>query len=77
MNTREAQLREQDVKKEAPELEPNLFLKLYIASNFPQTAVMPSPEQKARGITADLNQNNVNYDKKPPSGTSFDNPAGY
>jgi hypothetical protein len=77
MNHRELQLREQDVRKDAPDLDPGLFLRLYIASNFPQTAVFPSPEQKERGVTADLNQTNVNYSKKPLSGTSFDNPAGY
>ncbi len=77
MNAREQQLKERDVRRTAPLLNPQEFLTLYIASNFPQTSALPSPEQKALGITPQAETDGVNYTKKPPSGTSFDNPASY
>ena len=77
MNFREQQLRERDVRRTAPDLDPNSFLALYINSNFPQTAALPSPEQKMLGVMPQGEVDGVNYKKKLPSGTSFDNPAGY
>lgn len=77
MNFREQQLRERDVRKDAPELNPLAFLELYLKSTFPQTAALPSPEQKLLGVMPQAETDGVNYKKKPLSGTSFDNPAGY
>lgn len=77
MTFREQQLREKDVRRTAPELDPMSFLSLYIKSTFPQTAALPSAEQKAMGVMPQAETEGVNYKKKPPSGTSFDNPAGY
>jgi hypothetical protein len=77
MNLREIQLREKDVRKDAPELNPQEFLSLYLVSTFPQTAALPSKEQKLMGITPQSDPQGVNYMKKPLSGTSFDNPASY
>lgn len=77
MNFREQQLRERDVRRIAPELDPVGFLSLYIQSTFPQTAALPSAEQKLMGVMPQANPEGVNYNKKPLSGTSFDNPAGY
>ena len=77
VNFREHQLRERDVRKTAPLLDPSSFLSLYIASNFPQTAALPSAEQKLMGIMPKGDAEDVNYKKKPLSGTSFDNPAGH
>lgn len=77
MNTREDQLRERDVRRTAPELDPFSFLSLYIRSTFPQTAALPSAEQRSLGVIAQANPNGVDYKKKPLSGTSFDNPASY
>ena len=76
MNVREQQLKEHDVRRGAPELDPTTFLDAYVASNFPQTAAFKSAEQKADGIVPQSESANVNYKKKPLSGTSFDNPAG-
>lgn len=77
MNLREFQLREKDVRKDAPPLNPHQFLSLYLLSTFPQTAAIPSKEQKELGVTPQAETEGVNYKKKPPSGTSFDNPASY
>lgn len=74
---REEQLRERDVRKTAPLLDPSSFLALYISSNFPQTAALPSEEQKLLGVMPQGAGEDVNYKKKPLSGTSYDNPAGY
>lgn len=76
MASREDQLRERDVRKTAPTLDPSSFLQLYIASNFPQTSALPSREQQLLGITPQYSGEDVNYKKKPLSGTSYDNPAG-
>lgn len=75
MTERERQLRERDVRKNAPELDPNAFLQAYIRSNFPQTAVMPSPEQKAANAVATTPDSLLQLDKKAPTGTSYDNPG--
>lgn len=77
MNFREQQLRERDVRKTAPLLDPSSFLAMYVASNFPQTAALPSTEQKLMGVMPQGDAEDVNYKKKPLSGTSYDNPAGY
>jgi hypothetical protein len=77
MTFREQQLREKDVRKIAPPLDAASFLALYVASNFPQTAALPSEEQKALGVMPQGETEGVNYKKKPLSGTSFDNPASY
>jgi hypothetical protein len=74
---REEQLRERDVRKTAPLLNPSSFLELYIASNFPQTAALPSEKQQLLGVMPQASGEDVNYKKKPLSGTSYDNPAGY
>jgi hypothetical protein len=76
MNFREQQLKERDVRRTAPELDPVTFLDAYVASNFPQTAAFKSDEQRADGIVPQSETAGVNYKKKPLSGTSFDNPAG-
>ena len=77
MNIREQQLRERDVRKTAPDLDPSSFLSLYLKSNFPQTAAYPSAEQKLRGVLPQEETEGVNYKKKPLSGTSYDNPGGH
>ena len=77
MNLREQQLREKDVRRDAPEVDPNLFLKLYMASTFPQTSALPSPEQ-LQGLVASNNpEDQVKSNKKIAlSGTQYDNPGG-
>jgi hypothetical protein len=75
MTDRERQLRERDVRKDAPEIDPTTFLSLYLESNFPQTATYPSKDQVERGIIPKDELDDVRYNKKPLSGTSFDNPA--
>ena len=77
MNLRQQQLKEKDVRHESPDLDPNFFLAAYLKSNFPQTAAYQSDEQKSYGIIAQPNVDGVEYNKKPRSGTSFDNPASY
>jgi len=76
MNTREQQLRELDVRKDAPDLNPSSFLSLYIKSNFPQTAALPSRNQLSLGIIPPGEIEGVKSSMKIPSGTSYDNPAG-
>jgi hypothetical protein len=75
MMERERQLRERDVRKDAPEIDPTTFLSMYLESNFPQTATHPSKDQAERGIIPKDELDDVRYNKKPLSGTSFDNPA--
>lgn len=75
MTERERHLREMDVRKIAPTLEPSIFLQAYMRSNFPQTNVMPSPHQKEYGLIAPQVDNSVQLKQKVQSGTSFDNPA--
>jgi len=78
MNLREQQLREKDVRRDAPELDPNMFLKLYIASTFPQTSALPSPEQLQNIVASNNPEDQVKSDKKIAlSGTKYDNPGGY
>jgi hypothetical protein len=77
MNAIQQRLQENDVRRAAPELSPDEFLRLYLASNFPQTAAFPSAEQRERGVTMQPKDDAINYNKKPPSGTSFDRPDRY
>ena len=74
---RRQQLFDQDVRKTAPSLDPVSFLDLYVSSNFPQTAALPSKEQSERGVTPQMEVKDVNLQKKIPSGTQFDRPQVY
>jgi hypothetical protein len=75
MNVREQQLKEADVRRDAPDLNPSSFLNLYINSNFPQTISLPSKRQLMLGIVPQEDDQSVKSNKKIPSGTSYDNPA--
>ncbi|NDA90785.1 MAG: hypothetical protein EBY20_07805 [Alphaproteobacteria bacterium] len=75
MNAKQHQLLEKDVRRESPDLNSSAFLQAYLKSNFPQTAAHPSAKQNEYGVLADLQTRGVEYNKKPRSGTSFDNPA--
>lgn len=77
MNVIEHRLRENDVRNDAPGLNADEFLRLYLASNFPQTVALPSGEQRSRGLQMQPEDDTVKYMKKPPSGTSFDRPDRY
>jgi hypothetical protein len=77
LNARQRQLRERDVRKLSPDLDANTFMRLYLESNFPQTAAYPSALQNERGVSADNQQDPIKLSKKPLSGTSYDNPGGY
>jgi hypothetical protein len=77
MNVVQQRLRENDVRRAAPELSSDEFLRLYLASNFPQTAAFPSAEQRERGVTMQPEDDAINYKQKTPSGTSFDRPDRY
>jgi len=70
-----SELKEKDVRRIAPDLDAASFLRLYLTSNFPQTAAWASDEQKNAGVIPQLIKEDVNYKKKPLNGTSFDNPA--
>lgn len=74
---RQQQLRDRDVRHSAPPLDPVSFLDMYVQSNFPQTAALPSREQKERGMVPQTNMKDVNLQKKIPSGTQFDRPQVY
>lgn len=77
MNSTQHRLRENDVRNDAPELNADEFLRLYLNSNFPQTVAFLSDEQRSRGQQMQPETDTVNYMKKPPSGTSFDRPDRY
>lgn len=74
-NVRAQQLRERDVRQLAPALETTSFLRMYIQSNFPQTAALPSVDQQSMQLGAQSMPNELQSVKKPPSGTSFDKPG--
>lgn len=77
MNLREQQLRERDVRRDAPALDPGSFLKMYIASTFPQTAALPSREQRENLVATNNPEDQVKSNKKMAlSGTQYDNPGG-
>jgi hypothetical protein len=77
MNNIQHRLLENDVRKDAPDLAADEFLRLYLESNFPQTASYPSTEQKEQRATMQPQGDAINYMKKPQSGTSFDRPDRY
>jgi len=77
MNTVEYRLKENDVRHDSPELAADLFLKLYLESNFPQTSAYPSKQQKEQKIAMQPKTDAIDYMKKPQSGTSFDRPDRY
>ena len=72
---RKQQLRERDVRKDAPVQNPNEFLGRYLASNFPQTAALPSAEQKDVVMPMSPDGNELKFNKKPLSGTAYDKPG--
>lgn len=77
MNLREQQLREKDVRRDAPVLDSASFLKMYIASNFPQTAALPSPDQLAGIVPINNSEDQLKSNKKVAlAGTQYDNPGG-
>lgn len=75
MNYREQQLRERDVRRDAPDINAGDFLRRYLMSNFPQTASVPSKEQKGLVIPMIPGENDLKSIKKPLSGTQYDNPG--
>lgn len=77
INVRSQQLRERDVRKLAPDLDPDSFMKLYIESNFPQTSSHPSSQQLSMGVNGNQSVDTLKLMKKPLSGTKFDNPGGF
>jgi hypothetical protein len=77
---RAAQLRERDVLKESPPVDPRSFLAAYIKSNFPQTATRPSKDQRAHDIFPPIEgkrDQGVGSKMNIRSGTSFDKPEVY
>jgi len=72
---RKQQLAERDVKKEAPDTNPNDFLSRYLKSNFPQTAAIASQEQKDVVLPVTPDGNELKFNKKPLSGTAYDKPG--
>lgn len=73
---RKQQLRERDVRKDAPVQNPNEFLGRYLASNFPQTAAIASKEQRdAEVAPMPPVENDLKSIKKPLSGTQYDKPG--
>ncbi len=77
MNNRERQLRERDVRKLAPELDADNFMQMYMESNFPQTAAIPSAGQLNQGLDVQQGTDDLKLMKKPLSGTKYDNPGGF
>ena len=77
MHDRFKELKERDVRRTAPELDPTSFLDMYVASNFPQTSALPSAEQKALGVQPQAQDKEVNFKQNMKAGTGFDNPASY
>jgi hypothetical protein len=77
MNSVEFRLKERDVRNDSPSLVADEFLRLYLASNFPQTSAYPSKEQKEQKVPMQPKNDAIDYMKKPQSGTSFDRPDRY
>lgn len=73
---RRAQLLDKDARDDSAPLDPVSFLDSYVKSNFPQTAAYPSEEQRANGVVAMSNGDQLDFKKikKPGSGTSYDRP---
>jgi hypothetical protein len=76
LTPRQQQLRERDVRKLAPALDPNNFMRMYIESNFPQTVALPSQQQLSVGLGNIKAEDPLKLAKKPLSGTKYDNPGG-
>jgi hypothetical protein len=76
LTPRQQQLRERDVRKLAPALDPNNFMRMYIESNFPQTVALPSQQQLSLGLSNIKAEDPLKLAKKPLSGTKYDNPGG-
>ena len=75
---RAKQLRERDVRKEAPESNPADFLRRYLVSNFVETGAHPSKMQKESMMApTQEKENSLKYMKKPRQGTTYDNPGGF
>jgi hypothetical protein len=77
MNQIAFRLKENDVRNDSPSLVADEFLRLYLASNFPQTAAYPSEDQKQQKAVMQPQKDTLNYIKKSQSGTSFDRPDRY
>lgn len=75
MNHREQQLRERDIRNDVPGVDAGDFLRRYLASNFPQTAAIPSKEQKGLVMPMLPGENDLKSIKKPLSGTQYDKPG--
>ena len=76
LNARQRQLRERDVRKLSPELDALTFMRMYVESNFPQTAALPSPQQMRLGPANQFSLNGLDSNQaKPLKGTSYDNPG--
>ena len=76
LNARQKQLRERDVRKLSPELNADTFMQLYMESNFPQTAALPSPQQVQRGFENQQLADSLKLKQtKPKTGTGYDNPG--
>lgn len=70
---RRDQLKERDVRQDAPDLNAKKFLDAYVNSNFPQTAAHPSKMQLEGKVP--INQTPLKLEKpKIPSGIAFDRP---
>jgi len=78
MDSQQFRLKEMDVRRDAPDLDPGTFLKMYIASTFPQTSALPSPEQLQNMVASNSPEDDLKSNKKMAlSGTQYDNPGGY
>jgi len=57
-------------------VDPNEFLRRYLASNFPQTAAIASKQQRETEVAPMLpGENDLKSIKKPLSGTQYDKPG--
>ena len=76
MNHREQQLRDRVIRNDVPGVDPNEFLRRYLASNFPQTASIASKQQRETEVAPMLpGENDLKSIKKPLSGTQYDKPG--
>ena len=72
------QLRERDVRKNAPGLNTVDFLRRYLASNFMDTIAHPSSAQKQNLVPPSQDAgNSLKHMQKPRQGTTYDNPGGF
>lgn len=74
---RSQQLQERDVRRLAPDNNPVEFMRRYIFSNFPETASLPSREQKEGLVFQQNREDSLKLMKKPRQGTTYDNPGGF